>query len=422
MNTKMNEDFRIRAVTSFLTLTHEDFQSNANQNKKQKTGDADSASTTQTPLKSKIAKYSSFLKAAEKTLTDGGYEVQTLRIATNPFGEYLDPANIQEQLTELDETLQSFGIEFFALGPATTVQEIQSCPQIVSTSHRLSCSVNLVPDDFEMARRSAECMKTISKLDCAPHVKNGLGNFQFGASACCKPYLPFFPCARSASGKTLKEGEEDVIHFALGLENGKLAKILLGETKSIEKLSSTFKNGMAEALTPVTTICKQIAEESEGKIKFEGIDTSLNPSLDEGGSVAAAIEQIDIVEKFGARGSVAVAAEITKALKSLPGIQHVGYSGLMLPVLEDRRLAELELDTTTLLGISSVCGVGLDTVPVSGEASVEGLMGLILDVASLAFRYDKSLSCRLLLCPGQKSGDIAKFNSPYLCDGKISEV
>jgi uncharacterized protein (UPF0210 family) len=415
----MKEDFRIRAVTSFLTLKPEDFQSGRTKKRR-----ADNESTSQhSPLETKISKYATFLKQTEQTLKDAGYEVQTLRIATNPFGEYLNPGAIKDQLSELDETLKTFQIEFFALGPATDATEILCCPEIVSTSHRLSCSVDLSPDDFEMARKAAECMKRISELDNAPHVRNGLGNFQFCASACCKPYTPFFPCARSASAKTLSSSsEEEVIHFSLGLENGKLATRLLGETKSIDKISTTFKNGMTEALTPLSKLCETIASESNDTIKFEGIDTSLNPSLDAGGSVAAAIEQIDVVSTFGGTGSVAAAAEITKALKSLPGIQNVGYSGLMLPVCEDRRLAELELDTTRLLGISSVCGVGLDTVPVSGFASVEGLMGLVLDVASLAFRYEKSLSCRLLLCPGQKGGDEAKFNSPYLCDCKIFDV
>ena len=47
----------------------------------------------------------------------------------------------------------------------------------------------------------------------------------------------------------------------------------------------------------------------------------------------------------------------------------------MLPVCEDRRLAELAnedgIDTTRLLGISSVCGVGLDTIPIPGDSTVD---------------------------------------------------
>jgi len=410
-------EFRVRAVTSFLCLKPDDFISRA---------DKDPGSPS--PLQTKISKYATFLKQTEQILKDAGYEVQTLRIATNPFGEYLAPASeidtLKKQLAELDDALQTNSIGFFALGPATNPTEVDCCRHIVSTSNRLSCSAELSSgNDVMMAKKAAECMKIISQLDAAPHLKNGLGNFQFCATACCKPYIPFFPAARSTSLLDSLDSEKDVIPFALGLENGNLAQRLLSETKSIGNISTTFRDGMAAALTPLASICESIANGSSGKIKFVGIDTSLNPSLEEGGSAVVAIEKIDVVEKFGGRGSIAVAAEITKALKSLPGVQNVGYSGLMLPVCEDRRLAELasagEIDTTRLLAISSVCGVGLDTVPVSGSATTEELMGLILDVGSLAFRYDKSLSCRLLLCPGQIGGEEAKFNSPYMCDCKI---
>lgn len=401
-------DYRVRAVTSFLTLKPEDFHPNNN--------------SDEIPLRSKIANYAAFLKLAEQRLTDAGYEVQTLRIATNPFGEYLpaasEPDELKAQLSKFDEILRENSIQFCALGPATRPEEVECCPLIVSTSHRLSCSADLIIDNITMARKAADCMKTISQLDDASHLKKGLGNFQFCATACCKPYTPFFPAARSAALSDVEDLE--LIPFALGLENGKLAQKLLSQTKTVNNIGTTFRNGMAEALSPLAKLCESIANESSGKYKYVGMDTSLNPSLDEGGSVAAAIELIDIVKQFGGRGSMAVAAEITKAVKTLPGIQNVGYSGLMLPVMEDDRLAELaskgEIDTTRLLALSSVCGVGLDTVPVSGFATTEELMGLILDVGSLAFRYDKSLSCRLLLCPNQKGGEIATFNSPYMRD------
>ena len=115
-------DFRVRAVTSFLTLKPEDFHEI-------------------TLLQSKIATSRSVLKLVEQKLVDAGYEVQTLRIATNPFGEYLaasEPERLKEQLSKLDEILKENSIEFCALGPATSPQEVDCCPIIVSTSHRLS--------------------------------------------------------------------------------------------------------------------------------------------------------------------------------------------------------------------------------------------------------------------------------------------
>ena len=76
----------------------------------------------------------------------------------------------------------------------------------------------------------------------------------------------------------------------------------------------------------------------------------------------------------GDYGTLAAVSAVTKAVKSLPerGIKLIGYSGLMLPVMEDRVLAERAAQTPPafslrdLLTFSAVCGVGLDTVPVPG--------------------------------------------------------
>ena len=78
--------------------------------------------------------------------------------------------------------------------------------------------------------------------------------------------------------------------------------------------------------------------------------------MDDGGSVAEAIETLDEVDTFGGPGTIAAAASITQCLQSLP--MKCGYSGLMLPYCEDRRLTELSLPISKMLMISQVCGIG----------------------------------------------------------------
>jgi len=311
-----------------------------------------------------------------------------------------------------------------------------------------------------------------SDPDAPSHVRDGLGNFRFCATACCKPCIPFFPGAKGPSLTSSSSSEttattsattqnssldHSVVSFAIGLENGKLAQQLLSKTASIEQIATVFSDGMAQALLPIQKLCDTLPEHAPQQPpkqptatttttttttstteittnhhptpshKFLGFDTSLNPSLDtNNGSVAAALEQIPTLTTFGQRGTLAVAAELTRTLQSLPtrhGIRCVGYQGLMLPVCEDRRLVELvragKLSTVHLLSVSGVCGVGLDTVPVAGDVGVEDLMGLVLDVAGLAFRWDKQLSCRLLICPGKGVGEETDFKSPYMCDCPI---
>ncbi len=127
---------------------------------------------------------------------------------------------------------------------------------------------------------------------------------------------------------------------------------------------------------------------------------------------------------------MAAAAAIKTSLQSIPDVLTTGYCGLMLPVLEDRRLAELGMATSPgggltinrILCISSVCGVGVDTVPIPGNVPVERLSSLILDVAALAGRWNKPLSCRVLPVLGGVAGEMTTFDSPYMCNSRIFDL
>ena len=361
-------------------------------------------------LSGKIHEAATVLRSAESALQGGGYQVQTLRIVTNPFGTWMDEP--EKDVPLLDSVLSANGIEFCAVGPATTPDELEHCIRIVRQSHRLSCSASLQANDSVMATKIAETVRRISMLEDGSHVANGLGNFRFCA-ATCDEHIPFFPAAKASQSSGLR--------FAVGLENGCLAGELLRRCGSIAKLPSVFADGMSEALLPVHQICETVSTETNAE--YLGMDTSLNPSLESAGSVASAMELLDEVQRFGGPGSVAAAAAITTALQSIPGIRRTGYCGLMLPLCEDRRLAELANDGTLriidLLSISHVCGVGIDTVPIPGDFSVPQLAAILLDVAAVATRWNKSLSCRVFPVPGRKAGDFTTFDSPYMVNSSI---
>jgi uncharacterized protein (UPF0210 family) len=341
--------FRVRTVTCFLEIEDDDF--------------------VKDDLRGKIAKAARFLRHAERTLTQTGYTVQTVRIATNPFGEWLAEDNAQGRLQQLDSALEEHQISFCALGCAETSQEVQRlCAPIVAFSSKFSCSANLRQHDTDMARAAASCILQISRLGGqqqtesaagGAHVKDGLGNFRFGVAAAVKPYIPFFPAAKSVTSGNVETKKR--FKFALGLENGALARQLLAECRSIRQIPDKFRHEMNRALEPLQCLCQQLADtEWNEDVEFIGIDTSLNPSLDEGGSVAKAIESLEEVDVFGGPGTLAAAAAVTQCLQSLPNVQHCGYSGLMLPLCEDQRLADLasqgSLRLSDLLSISHVCG------------------------------------------------------------------
>jgi uncharacterized protein len=114
---------------------------------------------------------------------------------------------------------------------------------------------------------------------------------------------------------------------------------------------------------------------------------------------------------------LSVTYTITSALKRIPVLQ-TGYSGLMLPVLEDSTLARRweagQINRDALLSYSAVCSAGLDAIPLPGDVSSKELENIIADVASLSVKWHKPLSARLLPAPGKKAGEMTDFTSQYL--------
>ena len=152
---------------------------------------------------------------------------------------------------------------------------------------------------------------------------------------------------------------------------------------------------------------------------YAGIDPTPAPLGDV--SIGAAIESFTGAP-FGASGTMTAAAIVTRAVQSVP-IKRVGYSGLMVPVLEDnllaRRWAEGTYNMDSLLAYSAVCAGGLDTVPLPGDTSEDQIARILGDVATLAYKWQKPLAVRLLPIPGKKAGDRTEFDDPRMANTTI---
>jgi uncharacterized protein (UPF0210 family) len=120
-----------------------------------------------------------------------------------------------------------------------------------------------------------------------------------------------------------------------------------------------------------------------------------------------------------------VAAVVTDVLRTLP-VKRAGYSGLMIPVLEDEVLAERWSEGTltlqALLAYSAVCAAGLDTVPLPDNVTLGQLERIIGDVASLAVKLDKPLSVRLMPVSGKKAGERTEFDDPFIVNVTLQPV
>ena len=359
-----------------------------------------------------ISRAAAFNAAAKQRLEDAGFEVQTTRIATNSFEEYVDASNSASAMAafrSLDGVLVSHGAgNLFNAGPARSAEGVALIPEFIKLGPRISASGVVTPFETERAQQVARAI-----LRIAAETERGEGNFQFCAAFNVPPGIPFFPAA-------YHEGEAP--SFALGCETSELLAAALPPANgdlalAKRRLIQTF----TEQMRPLEDLAHEIS--AEHGIAYGGIDASVapNPSAT---PLTSSFESLGL-GRFGDSGTLAACALVTSALKELE-LKITGYSGLMLPPLEDAGLAARANEGTysihDLLAYSAVCGLGLDTVPIPGHVEPAKLASLLLDASALAYRLQKPLTCRLFPVPGKRAGELTEFQNPYLCNAKIFDV
>lgn len=377
--------FRIRAITAGINLGH--------------AGDLETLETA-----------CRFLVAARNRYRDAGFEVQTVRIATQPLAEYLGDWRSDAALDKLS-ALDAFAAEHriaFSVGPVITGDEYaHDFPAWAAEAARrapgTSFSVFIASEEHGVHYKSVTAAaRAIQAI--AGATDGGEGNFNFAATAFCPPGTPFFPAAWHHGDAA----------FAIGLESPNLLSRVFSSHVEPAAAGEALGARLDGAMKPLQSVAEELSA-AHGR-RYLGIDSSPAPGLD--ASIGAAIEALSGVP-FGEPPTLSACAVITGALRSL-SVRTCGYSGLMLPVLEDvvlaRRAAEGRYGVSDLLLYSSVCGTGLDVVPLPGDTDIDRLAALVGDVASLAARYRKPLSARLLPMPGRKAGDRVSFDNPHLTD------
>ncbi|HEY5757971.1 MAG TPA: DUF711 family protein [Steroidobacter sp.] len=357
-----------------------------------------------------------FLTRAKQAFQAAGYEVQTVRVAVNPVIASLTPAardKALDQLRRIDELVASHGA-VFNIGPIVTEDRsddslVEWSQALVKATKSISFSTAIAtPDGGVLPKVAATTAKIMVAL--AHTLPDGLANFRFAAAANIPAGTPFFPVA-------WHQGPES---FAIGVESASLVERAFASVRAGDDATEKLRNALNDVLVPVEKLANEIAQRESRP--YLGIDTSPAPNKDR--SIAAAIEALTRTP-FGSAGTLEACSIITAALKSV-SVRTCGYSGLMLPVLEDpllaQRAGENRYGIRDVLLYSSVCGTGLDVIPIPGNTSADSISGLLRDVASLATRLRKPLSARLFLVPGKKVGDMARFDDPVLTDSVVMKL
>jgi uncharacterized protein len=357
------------------------------------------------------------LRAGKRMLEAGNYAVESIRIVTQPFPEYVRsfPRERALQFFQKLDTLAAKEAFDPNIGPAMlrdddNAKNAELLGEILSTTKTIEGSLVMAAEDgiyWKCIGAAAKMVKFVEE-----HSPGSMGNFNFTATAMLQPYAPFYP-----GGYHVGPGQR----FTMGTEAANVVADVFGATGSDVVLATQrLTAALAEHAIALEKLAVEI--EKETGWTYMGLDPTPAPLRDV--SIGAAIEKFTGA-KFGSPGTMTAAAVITKCVQSVP-VKRVGYSGLMLPILEDSLLAQRWSEGTygldSLLAYSAVCGTGLDTIPIASDVPQRQIERIFGDVASLAFKWKKPLSARLLPVKGKAPGERTEFNDPFLVNAVIQRI
>jgi uncharacterized protein (UPF0210 family) len=381
---------KIRAITAFINLDRAQY-------------------------KEQVADALKMLRRAQITFESRGYEVQTIRIATQPFPEYTKGLTTEQAVAFFKEYDALAVKEKFAaaIGPAMlnagdSDAQADLLGEILSTTKTLNATVVVAGEEGVRWKAVGAAARVIKRLEAT---ERSQGNFHFAAIAMVPPLTPFFPAAYHTGF-----GHQ----FAIALESANVVAAAFKDAPDLATAKQRLTDLLASSAFDIERHAGRVDQETGWA--YMGIDLSPAPAGDV--SIGAAIENLTTLP-VGFSGTLTAAATITAAIKDVK-VKQTGYSGLMLPVLEDTRLAQrwsegvIRLDA--LLSYSAVCGTGLDTIPLPGDITVDQLSLIIGDMASLAFKWHKPLSARLLPVTGKGPGDKTEFNDSALVNATVQPL
>ena len=363
------------------------------------------------------------LGQAERHFDREHLNVDTRRIVLPPAGpDFEIEGALASRLSAVEQLSSDSGIRWYCL-PVDLVTDgpcrirCSDVPALMSSHPRLFVNFILARAGLVASRavpHAAEAIFRVSRL-----TRHGYDCFRVGASFNCPPNTPFFPASH--------HGHEGAA-FSLALETVPLLRAAIERSGGhrIEAILSAFTASLSAALARIDEIGQSI--EADTDVAYLGLDASLAPKPRSNMSVGALVSQLAEVP-VGGQGTMFVTALLTDCIRRAlhdSQARHVGFNGVMYSVLEDEALAtaidQRTLTISGLISLASVCGCGLDMLPISANTFPDEVAPLMLDLAALSSVQEKPLMIRLVHVPSAPSGGRTSFNQDFLCNSRVVDV
>jgi len=341
-------------------------------------------------------KIKSFITEARALLEKNSIDARCLRVTCQPMNWLFDVKTNPKQAVKLAQTVENMldGEAWFCLpGPQfknanSSVDVLDVIPELLGSTKNVFTNTLISCTDGvhrSAIRKTGQLIKSISCLDESLNA-----NFRFAVMANVASNTPFFP-ASYHSGKA---------GFSISLELAETMNQCFSKESDIDSKLALFRKKVDSQLVPVMKLARKLS--STENLEFKGVDFSLAPYPGNTSSATRAVEQLNNTT-FGDFDFLFSLFAVNNMLKKgFSNYPQVGFNGTMLSILEDSDLAQHcengRVDPKDLLLYASVCGCGLDMLPLPQHTSAEQLSSLIEAITSTASKWNKPLIARLLPC------------------------
>ena len=249
--------------------------------------------------------------------------------------------------------------------------------------------------NYDVLNESLKLIKKTSNISI-----NGKDNFRLGLSVNIKENCPFFPFSVS-DGK---------FGFSIALELTQEINMIIQNNSKLNL--NELRANIINTLYPQIKKIEELANEEALKynIEFKGFDFSLAPIIDDNnnGSIITILNYLG-VNDFSKSGTLFATAYLTNILKYFASeFKSVGFSGVMYSLLEDTNLCKINnetgVDIEDLIKLSTMCGCGIDMIPISCDENDNNIKSTFMDVIAISTRLNKPLGIRILPIPRAKKG------------------
>ena len=379
-------------------------------------------------MQENLDNFANFNKELSNAFKDIGIPVQTKRFCSQPLFSYENRlfyeknlketlVDIKDQLIFLQDMFKDYEMDYFAccMMLADQIPELgiferlllDEVPSFIKNTDNFFTSLPLASSregiNITALKSGAKIIKQLSEPD-------PFQNLNFCVSANVGPNFPFFPAAYHFSDKPM---------FSIALEMADEVVDVIEKSTNLKEAQFNLLARFNQIYDNITKICEKFSR-SFG-IEFKGIDFSPAPFPEIDKSIGTAIEKLGI-EYFGAHGTLTGIALIKNSIP-VNKEKIIGFSGFFQPVLEDyiisKRLSEDKFNLDSLLLYSTMCGAGLDVIPLPGDITEQELFYILLDLCTISIRLDKPLTARLMPIPGRNAGDTVEFEFEYFAPSKI---